>query len=504
MTSTPMPAARPAWDDDALSRKQDAAFLEKYVLRKFAAQPNSAGTQSLCFAVDGEWGAGKTYFVDNWRRSVSDAGHPVVQFDAWANDLTDDPLVGFMASLRSQLAPWIEKLPPTDRAKVRGRAAWTKVMKNAGKAVLPMGKAIAKGALEKYSGVGVDAVLEIWGAAGTGAVAPAPAELAKLAAAGGSKFFETVMKDHDNRRNAVAELRAGLEDLLQLVERHTKGTLPLFVFVDELDRCRPDYAIRLLEGIKHLFEVKGVCFAVSTNLEQLSESVRAVYGGGFDARKYLKRFFSFEYMLPEPDHGAFALHLMKGSFISTLPNHSGLSPSSDNSNMAAKNFAFVCNAFNLDLRSQKQVLMYAEGAAAAMDKSTPVYLLPLFFFAALLHKSRKAFDMFEKAWHGGGRTDDAALKLAEVREVKHAFQLRTSQGIEDRTVDCFTVFRVYLEAVAKPLPTFARTYWNANIAHVYPASLQQPIADEYQSQGSKEFSVLRSYPRLLRAAGSLA
>ena len=76
--------------------------------------------------------------------------------------------------------------------------------------------------------------------------------------------------------------------MITVLEDQAGVQLPLFVFVDELDRCRPDYAIELLEGIKHLFGVPGVYFVVATNTVQLGESVKAVYGSGFDGVRYLK------------------------------------------------------------------------------------------------------------------------------------------------------------------------------------------------------------------------
>ncbi|WP_081764293.1 P-loop NTPase fold protein [Sphingobium sp. Ant17] len=66
---------------------------------------------------------------------------------------------------------------------------------------------------------------------------------------------------------------------------------PIFVVVDELDRCRPDYAIALLESIKHLFDVPGVVFVIALHGRQLTASIEAVYGAKFDATAYLRRFF---------------------------------------------------------------------------------------------------------------------------------------------------------------------------------------------------------------------
>lgn len=69
------------------------------------------------------------------------------------------------------------------------------------------------------------------------------------------------------------------------------------VFIDELDRCKPTYAVKLLERIKHYFDDTGVIFVFSTNLKELSNTVRAYYGEKFNAELYLDRFFDLKYSL---------------------------------------------------------------------------------------------------------------------------------------------------------------------------------------------------------------
>ena len=71
--------------------------------------------------------------------------------------------------------------------------------------------------------------------------------------------------------------------------------------IDELDRCRPSYAIELLESAKHIFSVDGVVFALSTNRQQLEASIKGVYGDSFSATDYLERFFDISFRLPSVD-----------------------------------------------------------------------------------------------------------------------------------------------------------------------------------------------------------
>ncbi|OYT87380.1 MAG: hypothetical protein CFE43_21805, partial [Burkholderiales bacterium PBB3] len=183
--------------------------------------------------------------------------------------------------------------------------------------------------------------------------------------------------------------------LLEYLAKHTELKLPMFVFVDELDRCRPDYAVRLLEGLKHLFDAQGVCFVVSTNLTQLSESVRAVYGSGFDGYRYLKRFFEFQYVMPEPDNLSFAKGLFEKSFLRSykgklftgLPSMNGKPPPT-----MADTFAKIADAFEMDLRSQNQVFQLVEASLVEMSRFEEIYFFHLCFLAVVWHYDRTSFD----------------------------------------------------------------------------------------------------------------
>ena len=51
-----------------------------------------------------------------------------------------------------------------------------------------------------------------------------------------------------------------------------------FFIVDELDRCRPDYAITYLETIKHIFDIKGAVFILAADRQQLENSAKTAFG----------------------------------------------------------------------------------------------------------------------------------------------------------------------------------------------------------------------------------
>ena len=97
----------------------------------------------------------------------------------------------------------------------------------------------------------------------------------------------------------MADFKAVLHGIaISLAE--SRGGKPLVLVIDELDRCRPSYAVALLEAAKHLFMVDHIVFVLAIDRAQLTHSVKVLYGDTFDAEGYLQRFFDVDYRLPSP------------------------------------------------------------------------------------------------------------------------------------------------------------------------------------------------------------
>lgn len=95
------------------------------------------------------------------------------------------------------------------------------------------------------------------------------------------------VKDQVNRHDAVNEFINKL-----------KGDSERLIFViDELDRCRPSFAVELLEAVKHYFMRDDVTFIITTNINQLSHTIKKYYGSDFDGYAYLNKFFDFTFGL---------------------------------------------------------------------------------------------------------------------------------------------------------------------------------------------------------------
>ena len=68
-----------------------------------------------------------------------------------------------------------------------------------------------------------------------------------------------------------------------------------------MDRCNPQYAVKLLERVKHYFNHPKVVFVISYNKAELQHSIKTLYGSEFSADKYLERFFDYEFGLSTID-----------------------------------------------------------------------------------------------------------------------------------------------------------------------------------------------------------
>lgn len=111
------------------------------------------------------------------------------------------------------------------------------------------------------------------------------------------KSLEYFWKRETGRQQAMREFHDAVKKLTVVSKQKT--IQPLIFVIDELDRCRPDFALEILEVIKHFFSVLHVHFVLGVNLNALEYSVKARYGADFDASSYLRKFISFSLYLPD-------------------------------------------------------------------------------------------------------------------------------------------------------------------------------------------------------------
>jgi hypothetical protein len=294
------------WNGDRLGRRHEAETIEKFLIKEVEVFRKRGRDQSIVLGIDAPYGKGKSWFLERLAEQLK-LSHPVARIDAWADDVGDEPLTAFMAAIDDALAPYL-----TVSKKLGGRMAAAKA------AALPvMGKLVTGALIKVMSKVAGDEIEDQLGTviedAVRGAKESDQSEDQGAAAAAMTEAFEKLGAEIDSlvdrqgaamlaayrqRKQSRQLFRQNMRDLVAAINQsESAGSPPLIVIIDELDRCRPNYAIRMLEEIKHFFEVPGVVFILGLHGGQLSKSVSAVYGAEFDSEDYLRRFFTRRYEL---------------------------------------------------------------------------------------------------------------------------------------------------------------------------------------------------------------
>jgi hypothetical protein len=216
-------------------------------------------------AINAAWGDGKSWFGRNWERSLSQQGYESIFIDAFASDYSADPfwLIASAISARTKGA---------DKKALQGAAA------KVAKALLPVAaKLVTKAVVNHLVGDSdIDGLLDS-GDIGDAAQKFANKELAR---------HEQHAKSVESFKNALQKFTSGLDK-------------KLVIFVDELDRCTPEFSVRLLERIKHFFDVDNTLIVLLINQQQLEQAIKGVYGTDIDAAAYLNKFINVTFNLPK-------------------------------------------------------------------------------------------------------------------------------------------------------------------------------------------------------------
>lgn len=239
---------------------------------------------SFSIAIDGSWGSGKTFVVKQTKMlidslnpinpfSKSETGveiskkwkqlnnssevpfQPMITtyYDAWEHDDEDDPILSIVYEMMQENY-CIDKIP--------NKRNWGAILKNVAKL---LGKKNLSSLIENINDV---------------------AETIQ-----GEDLF-SAQKNNDKLKEIIDDFFNTM-----LPEAGNK----LIVFIDELDRCKPTYAVKLLERIKHYMQNDSVVFVFALNQVELEKTIRHFYGTDFDACRYLDRFFDYRIGLPEVD-----------------------------------------------------------------------------------------------------------------------------------------------------------------------------------------------------------
>ena len=219
-------------------------------------------TEPFTLCINASWGAGKTTFVKLWKDALKEQRINSIYFSAWEEDFTREPLIALLGEIQG----YVDR-HSKEKIKREGQA----LLEKASRLIYHGARIAMKGYIKKQIGDGFDELVDI--------------ALERQTTTEAIKQYQEDKQIVERFKNLLAQVVAGLAD-----------NKPFVIFIDELDRCRPLYAIEFLERVKHLFGVRGLIFVLSIDKEQLGESIKSQYGD-IDTERYFRRFFDLTFEL---------------------------------------------------------------------------------------------------------------------------------------------------------------------------------------------------------------
>ncbi|WP_167144916.1 KAP family P-loop NTPase fold protein [Pseudomonas sp. OTU750018] len=416
------------WAEDSMDRMRVANFLTKYLDSNYPIK---------VLNINSPWGTGKTFFLNNWKLQLS-KDRVCVKFNAWENDYSGDAFVSLVASIREQLSEMSGGAGEAND-KIRN------FTQRASKAIVAATPVLAKGIVKKFTGVDIGVVSEV-------------VDSESLADAA-EKAVEKLIENNKETLQSVNDFKAVFRELLLWASDKVSGDAPkkpAYIFIDELDRCRPTFAIELLERVKHFFDIDDCVFIIATDTSQLLHSVRAVYGEGFASDKYIKRFFDAEFTLDNSDKSAWIkscapvfdedkLFELQYSIdrVSERGFYSGRPPVEPLSNTVLsgpKNlnkqqvlFLALAMTFNVTLRELDKLFRQI----VAISNSLEGHRLHLFFISYLVFIKSECPEYYSMLARGQGDVQGACEAIKGKFPGTYLYFNHSNQNVHD-------IFRVYM------------------------------------------------------------
>lgn len=231
---------------DRLGREQYAVTLANIV--------NAYSETGCVISVNGEWGTGKTTFIKMWQAYLMQQKYRTIYYNAWETDYIEDPLISLLGELKSIIG---------DDEKFR------KVSSSIGHVLLSIGKSLVK----NKAGINIDDI---------------------------TSEISNQIDAYSQQKTSFDDFKKALVEYVADVDEEEK--LPVIFIIDELDRCNPHFAVKVLERVKHLFDIPNIVFVLPISKKQFEYSIQGYYGSDkIDAPNYLRRFIDLECELPTPD-----------------------------------------------------------------------------------------------------------------------------------------------------------------------------------------------------------
>lgn len=252
-----------AFEGDAFERRKFADFLEDITSR----------LNHGVILVNSSWGEGKSWFARHWCKHKQDNNAPIIYIDAFSHDYIDDPFLLITAEIIKVIK--------------KDEALATRIVDLAAKVarvMIPLTSKLLINAIGRW-GIGTSDFTD----KAQAAIADISTESSNLA----ERIISEKLQSYDEETHTVDAFKDALKAFSK------SQSTPVVIIIDELDRCRPSFAVKMIERIKHFFNIENLVFVLMTNRDQLEKSIKGVYGSELDATNYLMKFVDISISLPK-------------------------------------------------------------------------------------------------------------------------------------------------------------------------------------------------------------
>lgn len=312
------------WNDDVLDRQELAGMLTNLIRNQ---------SHPFTISIHGYWGTGKTFLLQRWQQDLGTQGFHAIYFNAWQDDFCDNPLLAILGQLHEHF-----KTP-----RLQGLAA------AAIDIAVPLLRQTALTLVKTTTGLSPDL---------------------------DEARPPTILDEYREQRKTKDSLKSKLANLSSAVYDETG--CPLVFIIDELDRCRPTFAIELLERVKHIFDIEHMVFVFGINRVELARSLHSIYGE-IDSDVYLRRFFDIEFTLPEIDGATYCRHAMDKfrlqDIFSDLASEANNNVHAEEYRALRDHFPEIWSRFGLSLRDIEHCV--ASIALVAKNVAAGSYIFPI-------------------------------------------------------------------------------------------------------------------------------
>ena len=344
--------------------------------------------EALVVSLDAPFGSGKTTFLEMWENRLKQIKlsddpqkkkYKIVKINAWESDFFDKPEISISLSLKKAL---------------EGEESLKKTVQNL---IRSIGKkelfAISDMVLKRGLGVDLTALKEC---------------LKKE-----KHQYEKVIHLYEKQMEAIKEVKSSLKELVDKL-----GERKLIIFIDELDRAIPDYAIKFLEAIKHFFSEKGIVFIFAVNKAQLDSTAKQMFGPDTNCPAYFQKFFQYNKRLSSKKSlYQFVLNELKEKKVYSEIMDLLLQDS------FVKNLLVILNLFNFSLRDVEHYILKVSGFLSKHSTGDQEIDVLMFFLAAIHFKNE---DFFKKL---SENTDKSSILCEIVYD--HVKSLKEKRNISD-------------------------------------------------------------------------